>query len=111
MGLVAGDLASHFTQVDPAFEQKRNKTQPGMAHFAGSGPEGLTCRQCEHWTGCGQESGYYAKNGKHGGVLKPRSCAKYQRLMQGEVGPGVPHETSACKYFDVNMEAPAVTYK
>lgn len=109
MGLIAEQ--SHLTVTDPAMETKRQQTYPGMAHFARSGPEGRTCRQCQSWTGCGGETGYYAKKGMYGGMVKPRSCSTYRDLMQGEVGPGVPHTAMACKYFSKNETPPTITAK
>ncbi len=108
MGLIADQ--SHLTVIDPALEAKRQQTYPGMAHFARSGPDGKTCRQCEFWTGCGGESGYYARNGRHGGGLKPRSCVRYREMMDG-IGPGVPHNAQACKYFAESKMPPTLTDK
>lgn len=106
MGLIAEQ--SHLTVTDRSLETKRQQTFPGMAHFAKSGPEGFTCRQCVSWTGCGGESGYYAKKGMYGGMIKPRSCHQYKTLMQGDIGPGVPHTAGACKYFSENRSPPPI---
>jgi hypothetical protein len=58
-------------------------TVPGMAHWAGSGPEGETCGGCAEWTRLGNK----------------RLCAKY-RYMMGEWGKRyIPPLTAACKYF------------
>lgn len=108
MGLIPEQ--SNLTVIDPALEAKRRQTYPGMAHFAGSGPTGKTCRGCLEWTGCGEQTGYYSKNGRHGGGLKPRPCAKYKSLMDS-IGPGVPHTAPACKYFNENQSPPSLTYK
>lgn len=72
------------------------RTVPGMAHFAGSGPDGKTCRQCEHWS----FSDYYAKASLSGRLLKPGPCAKWKRLMQTSVNKPVPHNTAACRFFE-----------
>lgn len=109
MGLIAEQ--SHLTVLDPAFEAKRNRTYPGMAHFAGTGPAGSSCRLCLFWTGCGFEDGWYAKKGKHGGKLKPRSCAKHRELMQGDIGPAIPYDAAACKYFSESPAPPTITEK
>lgn len=109
MGLIAQQ--GHLTVTDPALETKRAQTFPGMAHFARSGPEGKTCRHCLSWTGCGGETGYYAKKGIYGGQLKPRSCVRYRTMMQDEIGPGVPHTAPACKYFSENTSPPAIVGK
>lgn len=107
MGLIQSQL--NLTVLDNQFETQRRQTHPGMAHFAGDGPK--TCRECQNWTGCGREVGYYAKKGNHGGTLKPRPCAKYKELMLGEVGPGVPHNARACKYFSASDQPPSITHK
>lgn len=107
MGLIQEQ--PNLTVLDQAFEDTRRRTWPGMGHFAGSGPQGKTCRECKSWTGCGHDYGYYAKGGKHGGSIKPRPCQKYQELMGGEVGPPVPHNAAVCKYFAENAAPPAIT--
>ena len=108
MGLIAQD---NLTVVDRDFESKRRQTSPGMAHFSGTGPAGKTCRECAAWTGCGKEDGYFARKGRHGGIIKPRPCAQYRALMQGDVGPGVPHDSRACKYFSESKSVPPVVAK
>jgi hypothetical protein len=107
MSLLIGGLESHYTQPDKALQEKRKRTWPGMAHFGGSGPLGKTCRECALWTGCGQQAGYYAKDGEHGGRIKPRPCEKYRSLMGGDVGPGVPEDAGACRYFVASDDPPA----
>lgn len=61
-----------------------------MAHFAGSGPVGKTCRECEHWQMQGRTVN---------GELKPGLCAKFRRLTGWE-GAKVPDLAAACKYFE-----------
>lgn len=69
----------------------------GMAHFAGSGPQGLRCHQCVHWTGKRPEwEGQSVKNGTcllskpltHRGKLVPFSggefsCNKFAEATNG----------------------------
>jgi len=109
MGLVKGH--EHLTVIDPVLESRRTRTVPGMAHFAGTGPVGKTCRECLHWTGRGNESGYYAAGGKFGGVLRNRSCEKYRSMMHDTVGPTVPYSAAACKYFEANKTPPAIAQR
>lgn len=106
MGLITDQPG--LTILDPDFEAKRRRTQPGMAHFAGTGPQGSTCRECLFWTGCGVDSGYYAKNGKHSGGLKPRSCQKHRDLMRGDIGSPILHDTASCKYFSESVAPPPI---
>jgi hypothetical protein len=109
MGIIAEQ--SHLTNPNPDLEQLRRRTVPGMAHFAGTGPKGKTCRECSEWTGCGKEAGYYAPKGAHGGLIKPRSCDKYRELMRGDIGEPIPPDTMACKYFDPAIAPPALVSK
>jgi hypothetical protein len=76
-----------------------------MAHFALTGPAGQTCRLCQHWTGCGKETGYFAGQKAS---LKPRCCAQYRKLMH-EIGPAVPHNAAACRHFIENPNPPAAS--
>jgi len=108
MGLRAEQ--GHLTTLDARFEKQRKATVPGMAHFAKSGPAGKTCRECFHWDGCGEGDGYHSINGRYRGALKPRACNKYRELM-GATGNAIPHQTAACKYFEVNDDPPVVARK
>jgi hypothetical protein len=67
-------------------------TFKGMAHFAGTGPEGKTCRECEHWQWNSRRS--------ESGAPQPASCAKWKQLMGSpRDGMAIPHSAKACKYF------------
>ena len=74
------------------------QTAPGMAHFAGTGPNGKTCGQCEFW-------GYQVQQGKL--VKFQFRCKKYKELTtkNGSIIPGL---TLACRYFEEKFhEQPA----
>lgn len=75
-----------------------------MAHFAGTGPQGKTCRECVFWKHTQYD--YRAKNGKYGGQIKPAVCGRY-RQMTGAEGSKVPDDARACKYFEQIEVAPA----
>lgn len=62
------------------------RTVPGMAHFAGSGPEGASCGGCLHWRG---------------------SCLQFARMMPAAGGIAVAAETPACRYFEPTLEIAA----
>jgi hypothetical protein len=81
-----------------------NASYPGMAHFALTGPPGMTCRNCEHWTGCGLLQSFYPAGG---GILKPRACEKYMALM-GKPRHAVPHYAAACRHFVLNPHPPPI---
>lgn len=89
-----------------AFEQQVRNTHPGMAHFAGTGPAGLTCRQCTHW--CIGALDWYAAGGKHGGSVKPMRCRAFTKFTMGQEGAKVPHDAAACKHFAPNDNPPSI---
>lgn len=85
-------------RLTPApFDSAARATHPGMAHFAGSGPRGKTCRECIFWAHGPHD--YRAKGGKYRGLIEPAICKKYQSFMQHE-GSKIPDDAAACKYFD-----------
>jgi hypothetical protein len=61
---------------------------PGMAHFAGTGPGGKTCRDCVF-------RGYYREHG----VKKHYGCQKFKSLT-GNNGPVVQSDWPACRHFE-----------
>lgn len=75
-------------------------THKGMAHFAGTGPNGRTCRECIHWD---HFNGSYRKGD---GRISKASCKKFSALTRGEKGHPVPDDAMACKYFDINPAVP-----
>jgi hypothetical protein len=98
-------LKPHLTSVNPGHDAMVAKTPPGMAHWAGTGPAGTTCRECVHY----QFSGYKSKRGGiTGGTLKLGICNKYLSMMKSN-GAKVPFETPSCKYFELNKQPPATT--
>jgi hypothetical protein len=92
---------SKLTPVhEPALRSQIETSYCGMAHFAGTGPEGATCRQCAHWS---SESGHYKRDD---GVLKPRRCRRFASLNGGSAGDGVPHFALACRHYVANPRPP-----
>lgn len=75
------DFGLHASPVD----QLARRSFPGMAHFAGTGPDGLTCRQCANWD-CKSPD-------------EPKAACKKYKRMTNRPGNQVPREASACKYF------------
>ena len=55
------------------------QTQPGMAHFAGTGPEGKRCKDCK--------------------CFIKKLCMQYVH-MTGRVGPTIRGSNNSCKYFE-----------
>jgi hypothetical protein len=97
-------MSDHLTVVDQKLEHQIRATQPGMAHWAGSGPPLKTCRECVFF----ENNGFYARNGKHRGALQPGRCKKYQAMMQGRAGNKIDHWLSSCKYYKANENPPAM---
>jgi hypothetical protein len=61
----------------------------GMAHFAGTGPRGATCKQCRLWDNDPVKSPDAPK----------AQCKKYQQITN-HPGNEVPSIAAACKYFE-----------
>jgi hypothetical protein len=100
-------LSAHLTQPDVILARAIRETPAGMAHWAGSGPDGRTCRECAAFD---HQKSYYAKKGLGGGLLKPAKCRKFA-TMTGQSGGRIPFETRACKYFDLAEAVPPVVAK
>jgi hypothetical protein len=81
------------------YSQEEKNTWAGMAHFAGTGPPGKTCRECEHWA----HAGYNAN-----GTIMRAACEKFQKMMPAAKQQPFPHYLRACKYFVSNPRAPTV---
>jgi hypothetical protein len=74
-------------------------TPPGMAHWAGTGPRGTTCRECRHWMTTGKWQMEAGPAG--GGDPLPSRCRRYRSLgMHRRFGPPLPHDTPSCQHFD-----------
>jgi hypothetical protein len=75
---------------------------PGMAHFAGSGPPGKTCKDCKH-------RGYRRRSLKeHWDAVTGEAfdkfyrwagCAMYRKLT-GRHGKPIEGDNRSCKYFE-----------
>lgn len=62
-----------------------NASMPGMAHFAGTGPDGATCGGCSHWHPIPRA------NKQH--------CRKYVQLTGDSKGKPIPSSTWACRWW------------
>jgi len=78
------------------------QSEPGMAHFAGTGPRGKTCGHCIYW-GYSKEYGREKTNKETGEKYKPmkahEGCKKYF-LVTGKHGPAIKSALLSCKYFE-----------
>lgn len=99
-GLLTGGLTAAHGALASA---QHAATCSGMAHFAGTGPAGRTCRECAKW---GTAVRFYRRTG---GELRRRRCARFSELAQGRIGAPVGHHRAACRHFALNPDAPPVT--
>lgn len=76
-------------------------TPAGMAHWAGTGPLGTTCRECRYWAATGKWTTEAGPAG--GGNPLPSRCRRYKQLGMVKVsGPPLPHDTPSCKHFEAS---------
>ena len=99
-------MTDHLTQptmANPNIAEWSKNTHAGQAHWAGSGPEGRTCRECNFY----KTAGHYANSGKRPRQLKDARCNKFRQLMGKKSGAPIPHHAKACRFFDENPSPPA----
>ncbi len=78
---------SHLASIfEPEVERAWRETPSGMAHWAGSGPVGTKCMDCQHLD--------LAKDSK----TEKARCRKYATLMR-RPGKKFSKRAAACKYF------------
>jgi len=70
----------------------QKQSEPGMAHFAGTGPRGKTCGNCVFW-------GYKRETGRFKSMKPVEACQKYFNLT-GKHGPTIKAALLSCKYFE-----------
>lgn len=73
-------INTNLTHGESDFHTQAAITHRGQAHFAGTGPAGMTCAKCT----------LHGHKGR---------CEAFKRLMQ-KAGPQVPADAAACKYFE-----------
>lgn len=78
----------HKDGCEARFEQ----THFGMAHLAGTGPKGKTCRECSHYR-VNMKSGNY----KVSGELKNGRCTLG---LPGQSSRTFPHVAQSCRFFE-----------
>jgi hypothetical protein len=90
-------LTPHLVRSDQAeLIRQAQQTHRGMAHFAGTGPVGRTCRECAHWQ---SKRRWSAPGALGGGEPLASPCARYHVLMR-QPGKPVPHSAWACRHFE-----------
>lgn len=102
-------FSDHLTEAK--FDTPIRETFLGQAHIAGTGPEGKTCRECEHWhqwkfkklgAGLGGDwrptsPGYNGKRHKTA-PLEPKK-AYCNRPILNKAKRLIPHFAKACRLF------------
>ena len=68
----------------------KGDVRPGMAHYSGSGPDGMTCGRCAH-------RGYLRFTDTRG--YTTGACAMFHKLTTKH-GPSVNKNWAACRYFE-----------
>lgn len=101
MSLFKESIQDHLTAAP--IDVLARASHSGMAHFAGTGPHGKSCRECLFWAHGPHD--YRAKGGKHRGLIEPAACNKYQQITS-QKGGRIPDDAAACKYFDQNTIVP-----
>lgn len=81
-----------LTVIDPVLERQESQTAPGMAHWAGGGPEGAVCGKCRFY---GYE--YQKANGEH--IFKRSACGKFYTMTRRH-GGSLDKRQISCKYFE-----------
>lgn len=104
MSLFKESIQDHLTAAP--VDALARASFPGMAHFAGTGPRGKTCRECLFWKHGAHD--YRSKAGKYRGLIEPASCGKYRAITLSE-GSKIPDDAASCKYFETN-EAPPLRF-
>ncbi len=90
-------MTGHLTNpYDEETTRRINETPPGMAAWAGGGPDGMTCRECVYYEG----DGYYSASRKTlANSLKPARCERHRQLMGGKKGAKFRYSAKACRFF------------
>jgi hypothetical protein len=81
-------------------EQQIRRTEPGMAHWAGSGPPGAHCDDCAflgYWQRIKNDAGDIVRS------VRSHGCARYFALT-GIHGPAVSGRADACRHFERRAE-------
>lgn len=89
----------HKTEADAPFQG----THVGQAHIAGTGPDGVTCRECKYFAAKKEDWPDYYLGGPTKGNLKQARC-DYD--IPGKANKVIPHTARACVLFEKNENPP-----
>lgn len=90
-------LTGHMTHN--AGQDQIAATHLGQAHVAGTGPQGATCRQCNHWYSVRNDKPFHPYRRGDDGLmhLEPARC-RYP--IAGKARRRVSAEALACRLFE-----------
>jgi len=83
----------NLTAPNLELEKAEQRTPPGMAFWAGTGPAFMTCGKCSNY-------GYWYENSKGDRRNRTKGCALYWKQMHKHAERSIPENTAACKYFE-----------
>ena len=94
----------HLTAVHGEVADRQHAgSYAGMAHFAATGPLGMTCGGC-----CSYGTADASIRNAAGEIIqtrrKPHACGKFQEIS-GKLGGDIPEHADACKYFEPKESA------
>jgi hypothetical protein len=84
-------VGHHLTEPNPQLAQQIRQTFAGMAHWAGTGPRGKHCNECQFWD--------------HPRTKQRYACHRFFELT-GRHGPRVPAGAVACRHFQSRETQP-----
>ncbi len=111
----AVSFSAHLTCSD--LLENIRKTQLGQAHFAGTGPVGKTCRECEHFY-CKTQDG--KKQHRYRSIdNKPDGPEKLVHLQSAHCNCPIPNKAhrlippnaECCRHFKASLTPPSETRK
>jgi len=78
------------------------QSEPGMAHFAGTGPRGKTCGNCIFWGYSTTRKRVNKSTGEVREVTTRREGCKNYYIITNKHGPKISPKLLSCKYFKDN---------
>lgn len=99
MTLFSSNDELHKTDADAPFQA----THLGQAHLAGTGPDGATCRECNHFCLTGEDWPDFFDSGQKKGQLRQARC---EYPISGKSKRKFPHTARACSFFERNDNPP-----
>ncbi len=92
-------MTDHLTNPHP---EKFKRLIPGMASWAGWGPDGMTCRHCEDFI----SNGHYSRTSHHVGAPKDGKCRVTKRYYGREGASFSPHSAACNKFVEAEKPFP-----